>query len=172
MPTDKLPRLRLLARRTQGNTKAVTDVAARRRDPVAVRRPTELGGEAKTAATQHAVRARCSTTRVRYATTWVISIPILAPLPNIAVHIVQAPKHSAACPPKHVSLCQSSHHTKRTAPSLMHHHQNYTSCSSQHDRHTPTLLRWANDKHYLQPSPTVIHSTCGKTRPRHSNSPL
>ncbi len=87
-----LMRLRLLARRTQGNTKAVADVADRRPpEPVAARRPTTLGGEVPTAATEHAARARCSTTRVRHATTRVISVPILAPLPNIPMHIVQPP---------------------------------------------------------------------------------
>jgi len=85
-------RLRLLARRTQAYTKAVEAVDADRRGvPAAARRPTNLGGAVPTAATDHAVRARCWTSRVRYDTTWVISIHILTPLPNIAMHIVQAP---------------------------------------------------------------------------------
>ena len=61
MPADKrlrdLVRLRLLTRRTQGNTKAdaaVAAAAARRVAPVAARRPTIPGVEAPTAATGHA----------------------------------------------------------------------------------------------------------------------
>ena len=84
-----LIRLRLLARQTQANAKAVVVVAARRRVPAAERRPTTPGGEVPTAATAHAARARCSTTRVRHATTRVISIPILTPLHNIPMHTVQ-----------------------------------------------------------------------------------
>ena len=82
-------RLGLLARRTQGNTKAVED-AVRRHEPAAARRPTILGGAVPTAATEHAVRAP-GAPGVSHATTRVIPIPILAPLPNIAVHVIQTP---------------------------------------------------------------------------------
>ena len=84
-------RLRLLARQSQGNTKAEVEVAVRRKVPVAVCRPTIHGGVAPTAATVHAVRAQCSTRRIRYRAARVIAIPILAPLKNIAVQVVQAP---------------------------------------------------------------------------------
>jgi len=86
-----LLRLRLLARRTQADAKAEVVVAVRRDEPAAERRPTNHGGVAPTAATLHAVRARCSTTRVRHATYRVIFFPILTPLPNIPIHIVQPP---------------------------------------------------------------------------------
>ena len=84
----QLPRLRLLARRTQANTKAEAAEAGRRAEPIAVRRPAILGGAEPTAATEHAVRARCRPTRVRHSTTRIIAIPVLTPLPNITVHIV------------------------------------------------------------------------------------
>jgi len=85
-----LMRIRLLARRTQGNTKAA-DAELRRIGPAPVGRPTILGGDfAPTAATAHAERSRCRTTRVRHATTRVISIPLLTPLPNVAMHVVKA----------------------------------------------------------------------------------
>ena len=55
-------RLRLLARRTQGNAEAAVDavdaVVARRVAPVAVRRPTKPEGKVPTAATKHAILAR------------------------------------------------------------------------------------------------------------------
>ena len=88
-----LMRIRLLVRRTQANTKAeaVAVEAVRREVPVAVRRPTRPGGVEPTAATEHAGRARCSTTRVRHATTRLTSIPILASLIHIAVHVMQTP---------------------------------------------------------------------------------
>ena len=74
-------KLRLLARRTQENTKAEAEFAVRRVKPVARSRPTIPGDvAAPPAATVHAAQARCSTTRVRHATTRVISMPVLAPL--------------------------------------------------------------------------------------------
>ena len=81
----------LLARRAQANTKAEVVVAERRAEPEAVRRPTITGGVVPTAATEHAGRARVSPTRVRHSTTRIIAIPVLTPLPNIAVHVIQAP---------------------------------------------------------------------------------
>jgi hypothetical protein len=58
---DNSLRLRLLARRTQGNTKADKAVADRRLEPGAVRRPTNPGAAEPTAATAHAVRASSRT---------------------------------------------------------------------------------------------------------------
>ncbi len=86
----QLNRLRLLARRTQGNTKAEV-VAARRPVPDAVRRPTKPGGAAPTAATAHAGRAKCRASRIPYGLTRIVAIPVLTPLPHIAMHIVNAP---------------------------------------------------------------------------------
>ena len=62
VPADKrlrdLVRLRLLTRRTQGNTKADAVVVAERRgEPVAVRRPTSPGDVVPTSATERAERA-------------------------------------------------------------------------------------------------------------------
>ena len=94
-------RLRLLARRTQGHTKAVVVDAVRRLEPVAVRRTTNPGGADPTAATDHAVRARCGARGVGHGTTRVISMPILTPLPNIAVHVmhVMQPQTFGFLPP-------------------------------------------------------------------------
>ena len=84
-----LMRLRLLARRTQGNTKAVAVDAERRHAPAAVRRRTTLGVVEPTAATAHAERARCRIRGVSHGTTRIISIPILAPLPKIPIFLTQ-----------------------------------------------------------------------------------
>ena len=77
--------------RTADNTKAQVVVAVRRQNPVAVRRPAVVSRVEPAAAAIHPARARCSTTRVRHATTRVITIPILTPLINIAVHIIKPP---------------------------------------------------------------------------------
>ena len=74
-----LMRLRLLVRRTQGNTKAAVADAVRRIVPAAVRRPTSLGGGVPTAATAHAVRGGCRPRWVCYGTCGVIFLPILTP---------------------------------------------------------------------------------------------
>ena len=62
VPADKRlrdpVRLRLLTRRTQGNTKAEVVVAERREPPAVGRRPTIPGSAVPTAATLHAGRAR------------------------------------------------------------------------------------------------------------------
>jgi hypothetical protein len=118
-----LLRLRLLARRTQGHTKAEGVAAVRRLAPVAVRRPTIHGVVAPTAATVHADRARCRPCGVGDGTTRVVVIPILTPLPNIAVHVIQPPKHWVASRLQDVLCWQSCHCTKQT-PTPPHRLQN------------------------------------------------
>ena len=80
----------LLSRRTQGNTKAEADGAARRQVPAAVRRPTKPGGVAPTAATDHAARAFCRPRRVRHWAARVVITPVATPFPDVPVHVVQA----------------------------------------------------------------------------------
>ena len=83
---------RSLTRRNQNYTKA-DDVAARRwLVPAAERRTQILGRVAPTAATQHASRARCRTSGVSHGTTWILAMPILAPLPDIAMHVIKPPR--------------------------------------------------------------------------------
>jgi len=84
-------RLRLLARRTQGKAEARVAVAVRRVAPVAARRTAEPGGVAPAAAPEHPVRARCWATRVTERRRGIVvrTIPIFAPLPNVAMHVMQ-----------------------------------------------------------------------------------
>ena len=71
VPADKrlrdLVRIRLLTRRTQGNTKAEVADAGRRVGSVAVRQPTIPGTVGPTAATVHTGRARRRPGRICYA---------------------------------------------------------------------------------------------------------
>ena len=91
LPTlRQLLRLRLLDG-TADHTKAVAGIAIRWAEPDAERRPTLLGETAPTAATAHAAPARCRPRRVGHCTSRIISIPILTPLPNISVHVIQPP---------------------------------------------------------------------------------
>ena len=96
VPADKrlrsLARLRLLARRTQGNTKAEGVADDRRGFPEAERRPALLGTAEPSAATDHAGRARRRPRRICYALARIVSVPIRTPFPHIPVHVVQPPR--------------------------------------------------------------------------------
>ena len=66
-----------------------------RLEPAASGRPAAPGGSVRipspTAAALHAIRARRRTRRISHRTGRIIAVPILAPLPNIAVHVIQSP---------------------------------------------------------------------------------
>jgi hypothetical protein len=76
---------------TADHTKSGAEVVERRDGPVARRRPTIRGPAVPTAATAHAGRARCGARGVGHSTDRVISLPILTPLPHVAVHVIKAP---------------------------------------------------------------------------------
>lgn len=86
-----LKRLRLLTGRTQANTKAEVEAAVRRRPRATVRRPADGTPCEPAVAANHPDKASCRASGVVHGTTWVIAIPILTPLPNIAVLVVQTP---------------------------------------------------------------------------------
>ncbi len=74
--------------RTQGNAQAVAVEAVRRVEPVPVRRTTNRGNAAPTAATEHADRALFWTSRIADRTLGVLTIPGAAPFPDVPVHVV------------------------------------------------------------------------------------
>src|SRR5947207_7153829 len=70
-----------------------TDIAGLAlRVEVPTRRPAFSPLAAPTAAAEHAVRARCRSLRIDGAPAGIRPVPVLAPLPETAVHIIQAPR--------------------------------------------------------------------------------
>ena len=59
---------------------------------IAISRAAILSVVGPTATTNHAARACCSAGRVSLSCSWISAIPIGAPLPHIAVHIIQTPR--------------------------------------------------------------------------------
>src|SRR5262249_9590535 len=66
-------------------------VALAGRDEGAVRRPAVAGGEAPATAPLHAVRARGRACRIHCSATSIFLIPVLHPLPDIAMHVIESP---------------------------------------------------------------------------------
>ena len=86
-------RLRLLGNFgwTQGQAEPADDAAARRVAPVPVRRPTNCGLEDTTAPTEHAGRALFSANRIGDRPVRILTVPIRAPLHDVAMHVIQSP---------------------------------------------------------------------------------
>ena len=78
---------------TCGKSNAKAEVVAPEagRVPAAIRRPADPGVVVPTPAPIHPGRAPRRTRGIRHRTGRIIPIPILAPLPDIAVHVVQPP---------------------------------------------------------------------------------
>ena len=74
----------------EGEAEAEVGVAIAGAVDVPVRRTAVLREVVPTAATVHALRAGCGTSRIS-SISCVGSVPISAPLPYISVHIIQAP---------------------------------------------------------------------------------
>jgi hypothetical protein len=72
----------------QGNAKAAAGVANRRVEPVPGRSPTIECKVAPTAASAHAVRAIFWSSRIADGTLGVFTVPVVAPLPDVPVHVV------------------------------------------------------------------------------------
>jgi hypothetical protein len=62
-----------------------------RRAAAAKRRPAEAGSVEPTAAPMHAVRARGRACRIHCRTTHILPIPVLHPLPDITIHVIEPP---------------------------------------------------------------------------------
>src|SRR5215813_4144550 len=58
---------------------------------VAIRRPAAAGGAVPTAAPSHADRARGGACRISCSTIRITLIPVLYPLPDIAMHVIESP---------------------------------------------------------------------------------
>ena len=76
---------------TAEHTKAKVEAPFLRRAPVAARRSAVPGVEVPAAAPEHPVRARRRAGWIRRRTARILAVPILAPLPDVTVHVVQAP---------------------------------------------------------------------------------
>ena len=76
---------------TAEHTKAQVAAPAVRIVPAVARRTDVVSYVAPVAAPVHPERARCSTSRIGRRTARVIPVPILAPFPNIPVHVIQTP---------------------------------------------------------------------------------
>ena len=72
----------------QGNAKAAAGVANRRVEPVPGRSPTIECKVAPTAASAHTVRAIFWSSRIADGTLGVFTMPVVAPLPDVPVHVV------------------------------------------------------------------------------------
>ena len=81
----------LLARRNYGHPEADEVAADRRAVHEAARRPAKPGGAIPTPAPNHPIRARGSPLGARHRDAGIVAIPIMTPLPNIPVHVVQTP---------------------------------------------------------------------------------
>src|SRR6266404_3394157 len=66
-------------------------VAIVKRAAAAMRRPAEAGGAVPTAAPIHAERARGRARGIHCSAARVIPIPVLHPLPDIAMHVIETP---------------------------------------------------------------------------------
>ena len=105
---------------TAEHTKAQVAVPVARHDPAAVRRTADAGVDVPTAAPEHPARARCSTSRIGRRAARVFAMPVLAPLPHVAVHVIQTPPVRLLTHPRDVPCRQSSCYTRRNQPALIH----------------------------------------------------
>ena len=84
-------RLRRLDRRTQGHAEAAVGRAVRRDARVAVRRPAIRRDVEPTAATVHAGRAPFGYHRIHYVAFFIVTkVPVMRPLEQVTVHVIQA----------------------------------------------------------------------------------
>ena len=77
---------------TAEHTKAQVDAPEVRREPEAVRRTAEVGEVVPAATPVHPVRARRRPPRISHRTARITTIPVLAPLIHVAVHVIQTPR--------------------------------------------------------------------------------
>ncbi len=77
------------SRGTQGHTKAVVVEAKSRKVPPTIRRPALASSGVPAAAPEYPIRAPTRPPRIDQRTRWIITVPILTPLPNVSVHVVQ-----------------------------------------------------------------------------------
>src|SRR5437016_1568581 len=81
------------SRLTWGQHHAETDIAGLAlRVEVATRRPAFAARAAPTAAAEHVVGARCRSLGIDGVPAGIRPVPVQAPLPEVPVHIIQAPR--------------------------------------------------------------------------------
>ena len=76
---------------TAEHTKAKVVAPDHRRVPVAARRTAVPGAEVPAAAPDHPVRAQRRAGWICRRTARILAVPILAPLPDVTVHVIQSP---------------------------------------------------------------------------------
>jgi len=143
-------------------------VAARRAVAVEVGRSVVSRWREERPAAQHTEGTFCGTCRVNnQAGGWVRSEPVLAPIPNVAVHVVQAPTVARFSPRPPALSNSSCQRARRIGQGGKHRDQSDTWLSPRRGRRIPTRLLSAGDTPHLP-----VRSASGKTGPRCSSSLL
>ena len=94
---------------TWGKHGAETQAVETARQPAADRRAAKPGAVEPVAATKHAEGARWRTLWIGHTPSGIVAIPVLAPLPNIPVHVIQSPPIGLLLPHRNSFFSKDNH---------------------------------------------------------------